>query len=328
MSAKKLYEAFGYIDDWYLDVVDAPQKEISEMKNETKHFSARRTFTLILAAVLCISILTITAAAAGWIPGIFAALKEKYPEDQALFEAAAEANATAEPVTFAVEITEVDASKLTLFEKYYDGQTILLGYDLEAILPEPVVGYEPDEALLKEIKNDELRYAFTYVEDGDDSVDTLLAKGVIDQEGYDGILNGRSDYAKKYDLRNENSIMMDNELKAMLTEEDYEKFWNQLIRTGYGCVVTQSIYIGDHKYVNGEDMPDPNEIWEYETDTGSCLRLESLPEAGRDQESVTVDLKLKSSKIYWYMELEGHAYMQYIPNQDQIVSFTLENVNN
>lgn len=326
MNAKQLYKAFEYVDDKYLDMVEAPQKETKTM-NRT-HVTIRKILVYALAAVICVSILTMTAMAAGWIPNIFASLKEEYPEDQELFEAAAEANATAEPVTFPVEIPEVDASKLTLFEKYYDGQTILLGYNLEEIVPAPVVGYTLDEELLKEIKRDPGSYAFTYSEDEDDSIENLLSKGLIDQEIYDGILDGRTDYAKKYDLRNENNIMMDHELKAMLTGEAYEAFWNQLVSNGSCCVVMQSIYIGDHKYVNGEDILDPNEMREYETDAGSCLRLEALPEVGQDQQSVTVDLKLKSSTVYWYMELEGHAYMKYVPNQEQIVSFTLENVNN
>lgn len=326
MTGRELYEAIGQIDDRYLDFVDTPEKEKTNMKQ--KHLTVRKTLTYLLAAAICISILAVTAMAAGWIPNIFASLKEEYPEDQELFEAAAEANATVEPIYFPVEIPEVDASKLTLFEKYYDGQTILLGYNLEEILPAPVVGYTPDETLLAELKGVPGGYAYTYSEDGDDSVDNLLVKGIIDQESYDGMLNGRSDYAKQYDLRNENNIMMDNELKAMLSQEDYEKFWEQLVSTGSGCVVTQSIYIGDHKYVNGEDILDPNEMREYETDAGSCLRLEALPEVGRDKESVTVDLKLKSSTVYWYMELEGHAYKKYVPNQEQTVSFTLENVNN
>lgn len=326
MTGRELYEAIGQIDDRYLEIVDAPNKEDTNMIQ--KHFSVRKAVTYILAAAICISILAVTAMAVGWIPNIFLSLKEQYPEDQELFEAAATANATVEPITFPVEIPEVDASKLTLFEKYYDGQTILLGYNLEEIIPAPVVGYALDEALLQEIKSDPGSYAFTYAEDENDSVDNLLAEGVIDQKDYEEILNGRTDYAKKYDLRNENNIMMDHRLKEMLAEEAYEAFWNQLVSNGSCCVVMQSIYIGDHKYVNGEDIRDPNEMREYETDAGSCLRLEALPEVGQDQQSVTVDLKLKSSTVYWYMELEGHAYMKYVPNQEQIISFTLENVNN
>lgn len=326
MKSKTLYDAFGYIDDWYLDIVDAPPKETNEMKKENKHFSARRTFTLILAAALCISILTVTAAAAGWIPGIFSSLKDQYPKDQELFEAAAKANADAEPTV--VQIPEMDASKLTLFEKYYDGQTILLGYDLEEIVPEAVAGYEPDAELLKEIKEMSKFEHTALPEQTDDSLEQLVELEFITSEEYKAILENRTEHAKQHDMRNYHNITMDHELKSILTTEQYEQFWNQMETKGYGCVVTQEVYIGDHKFVNGADMSEPQRITEYETDAGSCLRLEPLPTEGQNKETVTVDLKVKSSLIYWYMELDGYAYQLYKPNADQTVSFTLENVNN
>ena len=72
MNSKQLFEAFSYIDDRYLDIADASVKE-------EKHLSWRRLTTIALAAALCISLLTVTAMATGWIPGFFASLKEKYP---------------------------------------------------------------------------------------------------------------------------------------------------------------------------------------------------------------------------------------------------------
>lgn len=335
MKSRKLYDAFGYVEDQYLDMVDTPEKEITEMK-KNKHISVRRAVTFILAAALCVSILGVTAMAAGWIPNIFASLKEEYPEEKELFEAAAEANTTAQPITVTVEIPEVDGSSLTLFEKYYDGQTILLGYNLAEILPEPVVGYTPDEALLQELKGDPGRYAYTYTEDGNDSLDHYLETGLIDREHYNSVLDNRTENAKKYDLRNENNILMDHALKQQLSEKDYNAFWNQLVTSGFGCVVMQEVHIGDHKYVNGADMsetydPETNPnmgMVEYEAEGGSCLKLSPLPAAGQDQETVTVDLTLNSNTIYLYMELEGHAYMRYLRNESQDVSFTLENISN
>ena len=60
MKGEKLYDAFQYIDDCYLDIADTPEKESITMK----HYSYKRTITVALAAALCISILAVTAYAA------------------------------------------------------------------------------------------------------------------------------------------------------------------------------------------------------------------------------------------------------------------------
>ena len=148
MNSKLLYEAIGYADDHYLDLADEFLTE--PVREKQVHTLKRRTLMSLLAAIICISLLAATAVATGWIPGLFDALKEKYPEDEELFEAAAQANTEAVP-EIAV-IPEMDLSKFVLLERYYDGETILLGYDLEKILPEPVVGIEPEEAMLKNIR--------------------------------------------------------------------------------------------------------------------------------------------------------------------------------
>ena len=65
MNGKNLFRALEYVDDRYLDIVDAAQ-EATDMKQ--KHFSGRKTILYILAAAICVILLTVTAAAAGWIP--------------------------------------------------------------------------------------------------------------------------------------------------------------------------------------------------------------------------------------------------------------------
>ena len=35
MKSQKLYDAFNYVDDWYLDIVDTPVKEKKTMKHHT-----------------------------------------------------------------------------------------------------------------------------------------------------------------------------------------------------------------------------------------------------------------------------------------------------
>ena len=63
MNGKNLFRALEYVDDRYLDMVDAAAQEATDMKQ--KHFSGKKTILYILAAAICVSLLTVTAAAAG-----------------------------------------------------------------------------------------------------------------------------------------------------------------------------------------------------------------------------------------------------------------------
>lgn len=325
MKETQLYEAFSYVDDRYLDMVDTLQKEQTEMKEKAKPISFRKAITFALAAAFCVSILGITAMAAGWIPNIFKTAQQEYPIAQEALEEAIQAIQTHPQQPETVEIPEMDLSKLTLFERYYDGEKILLGYNLDAIIPAPVAAYEPDAALLEEIKDMAEFEHVPYPGLTDDSLAQHLELGILTQDEYQQVLDGRTEQAKKHDIRKFQNIRMDLELKSLLTPEQYNAFWKQLEEKGYGCVVSQSVYIGDHKYINQVD-PDPNNIMEYVTDAGTCLHLEPLPEEGQNKESVTVDLKVKSGITYWYMELDGYCYQLYKPNQEKAISFTLENV--
>ena len=182
MKSKELFEAIGYIDERYLDMIDAPETEMYSMKDNHKRLLSRRTLSIMLAAVICISLLTVTATAAGWIPGLFNFLKSRFPQDKELFEAAAQANENAVPEV--KESPHLDLSKFTLLEQYFDGNTILIGYNFDIILPEPTIGFEPDAELLA--KN---RYYHDNVQANKDNIiDALLADGknfaVISEYGH------------------------------------------------------------------------------------------------------------------------------------------------
>lgn len=121
MNGKNLFRALEYVDDRYLDMVDAAAQEATDMKQ--KHFSGRKTILYILAAAICVSLLTVTAAAAGWIPNIFAAAQPKAtPRDEPVLEAAQSATQSQTPET--VEFAEADYTKFTLFQSYYDGKPL------------------------------------------------------------------------------------------------------------------------------------------------------------------------------------------------------------
>ena len=113
MKEKQLWDAFGAIDERYLEIAEkttAPQRRIS----------LRRTAGLILAAAVCLSLLAVTAVAAGWVPSIFELLQEQFPEET-VYAQAAQASQTQIPEV--VELPKMDASKFVLSQSYYDGQT-------------------------------------------------------------------------------------------------------------------------------------------------------------------------------------------------------------
>lgn len=330
MTGRELYEAIGLVDERYLDMVDTPETENTTMKQT--HFTVRKTLTYLLAAAIAISLLTVTAAAAGWIPKIFSAVKPSFPEDAVVLEAALQVTQTQEPEV--VTIPEVDFTQFTLFERYYDGESILLGYDLSKVMPETVVGYQPDAQLLSQIKEIPLWMQAKDPDQTDDNLENMYAQGFITEEAYQGTLEMRTDYAKKYGLDNYWQITMDCVMKQTLSPEEYEKFWTILLKNGACCVaIPQKAFVADHIYINGTDCgevlgPDcGNFRSDYTTDLGECILLNPIPEATRNLSSVDVTIRLKSGWHYWYMELDGDVYEKYIPNDAHDATFTIENVN-
>lgn len=329
MKSEKMYDSFNYIDDWYLDIADATVKETKEMK----HYTFRRVITVAIAAALCISLLAVTAMAAGWIPKIFAAVKPAFPEDAKILEAAIEA--TLEQNVETVSVPEIDYTQFTIYERYYDGESILLGYDLTKMMPETVVGYQPDAQMLDNIKQIPCWKQAAHPEQITDDLETLYAQGYITEEVYQGTLEMRTEYAKQYGLDKYWQINMDCEMKQTLSEEQYERFWDILLETGSCCVAFPSEpWIGDHIFVNGTDCgevlgPDcGNFRSDYTTDMGDCILLNPLPEVSVDQDSVDIEISLRSGWYYWYMELDGDVYEYFENNPPYPVVLTLKNVNN
>ena len=311
MSSKTLYEAFSYIDDWYLDIADTSAKECHTMAQKKTQYSSRKTFSILIAAVIWISLLAVTAVATGWIPGFFASLKEKYPQDAALFEAAAQANTTAVP-----EITDIpamDLSKFVLLERYFDGETILIGCNLDLVVSDPVVGFEPEEALLTQIKKSTRMSSICW-----DSKEPWMDDN---SEGY-GV---------KYNFT-QDGYSMDRMMKGTLSPEDYEKAWDILEEKGYVCVAIRDAYISDHFLINGYD---PMDLHDPETNTygsrtdyteemGTCLRLEPLPEDIKQLESVNVTLKINSAVQYWYLDMMGNGRVYYDSSTQESKEVTFE----
>lgn len=311
MNGRQLYEAIGQIDEKYLDTVDTPEKERTNMKQE--HLAVRKTLTYILAAAICISILAVTAMAAGWLPGLFDALKAQYPEDEKLFDAAAQANTDAVPEIR--EIPQLDLSKFVLLERYFDGETILIGYDLDTVLPDPAVGIEPEGSLLKKIR-----------------------KGVrCSNIGWDTpqpwFEEPATENAIKHDFT-QDAFTMDRMLKGTLTGAEYEKAWDMMEEKGYVCVAVWDVWVGDHVLVNGidtiedylaDDVSYSNRT-DYTTEQGYCIRLDPLPDDIKALDHVTVTVDVRSSVQYWYMDMngEGRVYFDGSSVNSDPLSFHLE----
>lgn len=331
MKSKMLYEAFGYIDDLYLDIVDAPQMETTDTKKETRRFSARRTFTLLLAAVLCISILIVTAMATGWIPNIFASVEPVWEEDAKILEEVLQV--TQEQTVEQFSAPELDFTQFTLYERYYDGEKILLGYDNSKVIPDPIVGFQPDESLFTKIIQRPLWKDTAAPSQTSDDLETMHLQGWITEEAYQGVLDSRTENAKEHGLYKRWQIILDRQLKEALTTEQYDQFWSILLETGTCCVaIPQDLYVSDHIWVNDADCGEVlspevgNFRSDYTTEVGKCIILTPLPEAGRNQESVTVKMNLRSGWTYWYVELEGDVYQYYAPNPAFPITVMIENI--
>lgn len=326
----ELYEAFSYVDDKYLDIAEAPF--VSHQASH--HFTLRRTISITLAAAICISILAVTAVAAGWIPNIFAAVEPSFREDAVILEAAVEA--TLEQEVEAVSVPEIDFTQFTLYERYYDGESILLGYDLSKVTPELIVGYQPDAQMLETIKEVPRWKQAAHPDQKDDNLETMYAQGFITEEAYLGVLEMKTDYAKQYGLEKHWQIVTDYEMKKTLSAEQYEKFWDILLKTGSCCVaIPTQPWVGDHILVNGTDFGEfigpglpGNFRTDYTTEVGNCIVLNPIPESTRNLDSVDVEISLRSSWQYLYMELDGDVYERYVQNPPYQATFTLKNVNN
>lgn len=302
-----LFEAIGQVDDGYLTraekLLEAP----------ARRGLGRKLWTVALAAAICASLLAATAVATGWKTGIFQALEEtaQLPEDQALFQAAASANREAAP-EFA-PLPQLDMSKFVLMESYFDGETILLGYNIEAILPRPTVGVEVEEQTLREIRHASPTASLNW-------------SGERTQ-----VESPATEKAREYNLARD-GFRLDEDLQTILTTQEYERMWAILESRGYVVIATWDAYVSDGISVNGVDLweaygKDHNAYasrTEYETDLGTCLRLEPLPEDVKDGEAVTVTLGLNSGLWYYYLDLEGNAcvYCHHTDRQD--TPFTIE----
>ena len=286
---------------------------------------------ILIAAVVALALaLGVTAYAAGWLAPIFHRMQGMTavpdPEREALYKAAEQAVIAQEQTPETVTLPAFDNSRITLSERYYDGKTLLLGVNLEEVVPGMTVGYTPDEAQLAKINN----VAFFHDVHGNDDLDVLLSEG-MERSHYEEYLDHRTDYAKEYDFRNLSAITLDWMLKEKLSAEEYEAAWKLLRETGHLCVVDSEVFIGDHIVlddgtdlgVTGQQNVDSDDVSDH---SGNIfIEASSLPEAAQNRDALHINLNVKNARTWYYMELGGPAYFFYETVNEVQVPFTVEN---
>lgn len=327
LNNEKAMLALNDVDERYLESASAVLLKPAESRG---HMKKKHLLTFALAAVLLLSLGAVSYAAGlltpifhsirYWIPDPenrevspeFAEVMDSYyaelEEKNTVYEAAEHYMNDRQPTPETVSLPEFDNSRITLSERYYNGDVLLLGVNLADVVPEMTVGYTPDEALLEKIRN----VAFFWDVNGNDDLDALLAEGML-QEIYDDYLANRTDYAKEYDFRHQSAIEMDWMLKSSLMPEDYEAAWKLLRETGHLCVVQSVVYIGDH--IEMEDGTDLGPTGQQNVDSDDpdahsgniFIEASSLPEAAQNLDRLNIRLRVKNTRIYYYMELGGPA---------------------
>ena len=320
------------------DVIMAGKIYFSQKKS--RHIGGKRIITFALAAALVLA-LGISAYASGWLSPIFSSAKldttrpekgsvspefaevmdefyEELEEKNSVYEAAEEYMNSVQPKSDTMLLPDFHNSRLTLSERYYDGETLLLGLNFEQVVPQLIADFEPDAELMEKMNN----VAFFHNAKGNDDMDILLREG-MQKDIYDEYLNNRSKYAKEYDLRHLSSITLDWMLQNELSADEYEKAWKKLTEHGHICVVESSVFISDHIFMDdGTDLGINNQ-----TSTGEGILIEAanLPDKAQGLETLNIELKVKNVRTYYYMELGGPAYYCTELVEETMLPFSVEN---
>ena len=331
MNREQISEAVGNLADRHITAT--AQYDPRGVSGNPERIIPMKTCTirkplLIAAVVALVLALGVSVYAAGWLAPIFHKMQGMTPdtERKALYETAEQAVIDQEQTPETVTIPAFDNSKITLSERFYDGKTLLLGVNLEEVVPGMIVGYTPDNTLLAKISN----VAFFHDVNGNDDLDVLLSEG-MERSLYEEYLDHRTDYAKEYDLRNLSAITLDWMLKEKLSAEEYDAAWKLLRETGHLCVVDSEVYIGDHITLDdGTDIgltgQQNVDIDDVSAHSGNIfIEASSLPEAAQNRDALRIILNVRNARTYYSMTLGGPAYFYYEVVDEVQVPFTVEN---
>ena len=110
--------------------------------NTTKHKGTRKTAKILIAAVLIAAMLTGTAFATGIARSIFSAMKGVYMNDNESKYETFDVLSNKDETT--VTIPEMNGTRFTLSQSYYDGEQLILGYRLDALTKPAEFGFDPE----------------------------------------------------------------------------------------------------------------------------------------------------------------------------------------
>jgi len=308
--------------------------------NKTKYIGCRRIITFGLAAALVLA-LGVTAYATGLLSPIFSSVKfdttrpdkenvspefaevmddyyARLEEKNSVYDSASEYMNSAQPSPEAVQLPKFHDSSLILSERYYDGETLLLGINFEQQNPGLTIGYEPDAELMERMNN----VAFFHDVKGNDDLDVLLSEG-MEKDIYNSFLENRSDFAKKHDLRHQSAITLDLMLQSKLSSEEYEKACQMLERDGHICVVESSVFISDHILM--DDGTDLGINGQENLEKGIFIEAADLPEKAKGLDRLNIQLKVKNVLSYYYWELGCPVYYCTELADETLLPFSIDN---
>ena len=130
-------------------IKETVMKKLHTNNNVVKR--TRKTSTILIAAVLIAALLTGTAYATGIAQSIFGAMKGVYiGDDESKYETI---DSFSNKEETSVTIPELNGSRFTLSQSYYDGEQLMLGYTLDAITKPAEFGFGPGSDGFDELIN-------------------------------------------------------------------------------------------------------------------------------------------------------------------------------
>lgn len=333
MNTMDFLKAINDIDD---DLIQSSAEILEQEDNMDKRnfLKGGRTISkLILVAAIMAGILGMTAYAAEAFPSIFGQLNRKYAEmatecssaqeEANLYERAAAVNETFEAEY--VALPELDESQIVIGETYYDGPNFLIAYRLDQTVIPAQFGFGPENEKFKD-----LHHFRGFSEEIPDSFEECLETGLWTQEVYDEQVATAKALGLDF-IHHISALDTIYSMQENLTAEEYARAIKELKETGHVGVVARDIYIGDHILVEGEDCLSPNKegilFGEEKTEYGNVISCnvfdEILPEKFKEQDSLTLSLKVKGSDIYMYIDQDTGGMTSYQPAGEILVPVTL-----
>lgn len=289
---------------------------------------------MILVAVIAAGILGVTAFAAELFPSIFGRLNEAHivryvhsgpvtfqMEEQrdAFHEKAIAANQNFEPIV--IPLPELHDSKITIGETYYDGKSLMIAYRLEEEIPPASFDFGPDSPEYEKLRPN------SPAPGRNNTLDDCLERGFWNQQRYDCC----KAFLKKFDIENVQRASsfnaLDQEVSLHLSDEEWDRVCDELRETGHVGLTYRQTQLADDLYGADGSPLSRNGVGRswcfFKTEWGDCFECIDLPEKLRDQDTLTVYLKFKSTDEFHYIDAEKGAKKVSVPAGEALVPVIL-----